>query len=192
MLKNKVKTKRDMYKRLIAGEFGNTIVQFTDMFQWMRSDEFRRYDYWGVRSMVPGGPCYLNVHYIDVPDKVGKLRDLGIGYNISIMIDKVTTVTLWAEILWDASGCVLRGVEYPTAKLPAGTDWRQGMPSYASEWHGTAAVARLRRHLNPNSYDDLMILADNYPEHVIEMSACEDCIGTVKGRNGVVWEVRDY
>jgi len=50
----------------------------------------------------------------------------------------------------------------------------------------------LRKHLNPNSLDDLSTVLDRWPGHVVELSAVEGCFGTVPGRNGIVWEVRNY
>ena len=181
-----------MYRRLIAGEFGNTIPQFTHWRPWIHSEEFQRYDWWGVRSMIPGGPCWLNVHYYDVMDHVAELTRKGIGYNISIMIDRIATVRLWAEIAYDASGSlIVYGVENP-ATLPAGSSWRSVMPYGGRHWEGSAARMILRRHLNASSLDDLDVLLAKYPDHVVELSACEECIGTIPHRNAVVWEVRKY
>lgn len=42
------------------------------------------------------------------------------------------------------------------------------------------------------SYDDLQVLFEEYPDHVVEFT-CYDCFyGILKGRNSVIWEVRNY
>lgn len=184
-----VNSKQDMYKRLAAGEFGNTIEQWFDLSRWSALAP-ANIGWWGIRSQVPGGPCFLNVRREDVPDAVRRVESEGYAYNISMMIDKVVTVRLWAEVMRTAGGLYLYGVADPGEKFGPTASWRREMPTAGREWFGSVAGEVLRTLLNSNSYEDLMILLDNYPDHVVEFSACEQCIGVVAGRNAVVWEVR--
>ena len=105
-----------------------------------------------------------------------------------MMVDRVATVTLWADI-WDSpTGLVVYGIEYPdTSRLT----WRTGMPTLGRHWDGIAA-RHLARHLNPNSLEDLAAVFVQWPGHVCELSALDRCLGTVPHRNAVVWEVRLY
>lgn len=63
-----VTDKADMYRRLAAGEFGNTLPQWFSSIEWFmaHADESgtrlrpNTLAMWGVRTMSPGGPCRLN------------------------------------------------------------------------------------------------------------------------------------
>ena len=183
-----ISNKSDMYRLLAAGAFGNTIPQYFDVAAWAASPDSRRYQWWGVRSVVPGGPCMLNCPREGVPQFAGHIKRQGYGYNISVMIDRILTVTLWGEV-WDSPrGLLVYGIEYP----PHGGSWRALMPSQGRHWEGTAARLLLAKHLNANSLDDLAVLRDAYPGHIYEFSCAEQCFGTVPGRNAIMWEVRAY
>lgn len=186
-----VLSKTDMYERLARGEFGNSIRQFFFIPDWAESDDFRKYPVWGVRTLTPGGPCRLNCPRDEVLDTALGYRIAGHQVNISMMVDTVATVTAWLEV-WDSPlGLVVEGIEYP--RTPEWT-WRNSMPdpTRRKRWEGIAARHVLARHLNENSRDDLAILLDQYPDHIIEMSSLDRCIGTVPHRNHVVWESRLY
>ncbi len=187
-----VTSKQDMYRRLAAGEFGSTIPQYFDVCDWQRHRDSARYAYWGVRTLTPGGPCRLNCHRDHVPFWAFEYERAGHAVNISMMVDKVATVTAWLEA-WDSpAGLVVEGIEYPDTE--DGWTWRNSMPmpSRRQAWGGTAARMVLARHLNANSLDDVRELLERFPGHVIELSTLDRCIGTVPHRNHVTWEVRSY
>lgn len=60
------------------------------------------------------------------------------------------------------------------------------------QWHGLRALALLETRLFPSSLDDIRTLFDLYPSSVIEFSAYRYAVGSIPGRNAVIWEVRDY
>ncbi len=172
--------KDTMYRMLAAGEFGNTIPQYFDYQEWIDNADLRL-ELWGVRSMVPGGPCRL---YCPTNEVQETCRTIGDRYNISPMIDNRYSITLWAEVWESPSGLVAYGIEYPRGS------WRKLMPTEGEQWEGITARAMLRKHLNANSLEDLRELLDKYPSHVVELSVAEECFGTVPHRNHIVWEVR--
>jgi hypothetical protein len=57
---------------------------------------------------------------------------------------------------------------------------------------GISAMIALRKHCTPSSYDDLMDLLYLYEDSIIEFSVYERELGWTRGRNTVIWEVRDY
>jgi hypothetical protein len=180
-----IKTKQQMYELLAAGRLGNTVPQYFDLPTFFANAGSIRY--WGIRSLTPGGPCHLNVNAYLVPSIIRQEYIPG-TYNISMMVDQIYTVTAWLEI-WDSpTGLVVYGIEYP----PRGTSWRKDMPSMGKQYEGIAAHMLLRKHLNPNSYSDVMDMLDTYPNHIVELSALENCLGTVPHRNHITCEVRDY
>lgn len=189
MNRDLVLSKQDMYRRLAAGEFGSTIPQYFSIHEWVKSGDADRYGWWGVRTLKPGGPCRLNCPTAEV---VSTAYEFAQPVNISMMVDKVATVTAWLE-LWDSpAGLVVEGIECPDTA--GGWTWRNSMPDPGRRkaWHGTAARMVLGRHLNGNSLDDVRELLERFPGHVIELSALDRCIGTVPHRNHIIWEVRAY
>ena len=189
-----VTSKAGMYRDLASGRFGSTIPQFFSIADWRGSPDSKRYEWWGVRSStVSAHPlCKMYVHRSDVADYAR--QHFCDGVNISMMVDAVTGVRAWLEA-WidDLDGLCVQGIENP--KIADGWTWRNSMrdPSRLQSWRLTQARMVLRRHLNENSYDDLMELLEMYSQgHVVELSALESCIGCYPGRNAVVWEVRLY
>lgn len=184
----KITTKHQMYALLAAGRLGNTIPQYFSVADWQASMDSGRYQFWGIRTLAPGGPCRLNCPVEEVVATVTKFQSIGHAINISVMVDRLFTVLLWAEVMRTETGLVVYGIERP----PFGGSWRQLMPGRGMHWQGVMALMLLLRHLNPNSLDDLWELLDTYPDHVVELSALDRCYGTVPGRNAIIWEVRAY
>lgn len=188
-----VSNKAEMYRMLHRGDFGNTVPMWFDATSWFSAamcvdSPYNRINWWGVRSLTPGGPCELNVYFSEVVHIVRKFIRQGHKVNISPMIDRIVNVTMWANILRSNSGLVLECIEYPDKA----SNWRAEMPIKAKTYQNTAANILLRKHLNPNTLDDLEILLDKYPGAVVELSATESEFGTVPGRNAIIWEVRNY
>ena len=89
-------------------------------------------------------------------------------------------------------GCVRRSIkyydlDYSTEKKPM----REAMKN-ALVARGAEARVLLEENLDPNSYNDLLLLMDLFPEHVIEFSTYSINVGCLPHRNTVIWEVRDY
>lgn len=182
-MKPSVLNKQDMYRRIATGEFGNVIPKWYDMGGWKIAAETYTTHLWGVQhTKIAGFPgTRLNVRTEDVQviiaDNFG-----GENYCISTMIHQHGTP------LWE--GDVTREYISGTFK-PAGGTWRKHMLA-PRLIHGSAARLVLRSLLNENSFDDLQILLEEYPDHVVELTALDCCYGTVPHRNAIIWEVRKY
>lgn len=179
-MKPPVLTKRDMYARLLAGEFGNTNPSWDGLTDWLLTGSYKDYPLWGVRSKTANDPrTRLNVPTTDVYAYCveNRLTDA----NISPM------VKAWS-VQWEGDVC--RGFVSGNVGVEPGS-WRTHMKK-PRLWEGSAATVLLKHVLNPASFDDLLILLDEFPDHVVELSALDHCFGTVPGRNAVVWEVRKY
>lgn len=182
-----VTNKADMYRRIVAGEFGNTLPRWFDIRQWEADGP--RYRLWGVQhTTVTGFPgTRLDV---DTNDVFRTIRDGGFwgDYCISPMVHQV------GNVLWEGDVCLRHdgpGLLCSGNVNPAKGSWRRHMLS-PRRWEGSAANALLRHVLNENSYDDLLCLLDGYPGHVVELTALDVCFGTCPDRNAVVWELRRY
>lgn len=179
---NPVLTKRDMYMRLAQGEFGNTTPRYFDVYQWGQHGA-PNYELWGVRhTALSGFPgTRMNVNRDNVFNWVQSVFG-GRDYEISPMIEQL------GRVLWEGDVTV----RYASGRLnPEPGTWRQHMLR-PTEWRDTTYRTVFRHLMAPDSYDDLMLLLDAYPDHVVELSILDRCCGTVKGRNAIVWEVRAY
>jgi hypothetical protein len=186
-----VKNKAEMYRKLYRGDFGNTVPMWFDISKWYSDTMAIPYDgieWWGIRSLTPGGPCKLNCHDSLVFPIACEYQRLGHKINISPMIDRLVTVTMWANVFRSDTGLVLECIENPDK----GSNWRADMPTKAKSYSGITALLLLRKHLNADTFDDLLILLREYPDSVVELSATEQQFGTVPGRNAIIWEVRNY
>jgi hypothetical protein len=88
--------------------------------------------------------------------------------------------------LWRGPGGLY--LNYATAQMHL----RAALDRHGRHAEGSAALAVLRWACCPNSLDDLDILLDAYPDHAIELTAYDREIGSIPGRNCIVWEVRKY
>jgi hypothetical protein len=61
-----------------------------------------------------------------------------------------------------------------------------------NEITGVRAYGILKHLCTGPSYDDLMLLLEQYPDSAIEFSIYEMCLGSCPGRNTLIWEVRNY
>jgi len=181
-----IRSKKQMYDMLAKGLLGNTILQYFSIKEWRDSGEDKKYAFWGVRTLTPGGPCRLNCPVEQVEDTIKRFESDGNRCNISLMIDKVCNVTLWAELWQSPTGLVVYGIEYPVGS------WREKMPYQGKHWDRLSAKLLLEKHLNGNSLTDAMELLEKYPGHILELSATESILGIYPGRNTIHWELRAY
>lgn len=90
-----------------------------------------------------------------------------------------------AEVWRGPTGLYLN---YSTAQ----THVRAALDGSGRHVEGVSALAVLRWACCPNSLDDIEALLDRYPDAALEITAFDREIGTIPGRNTVIWECRDY
>jgi len=184
-----------MYQEIVRGSFGNTLPRWIGPRDWTAWDFYTEKPgaptLWGVQhTTIAGFPgTKLNVPTAQVLDTI---IDGGFGdnYCLSPMIAALPGLGVRWE--GDVTHHHETGAVYcsGTANPPIGS-WRTHMKA-PRLWEGSAALLLLRTVLNENSFDDLMTLLDDYPDHVVELSATDKCYGTHPGRNAIIFEVRDY
>ena len=60
-------------------------------------------------------------------------------------------------------------------------------------WVSVAAGRLMLKHcMTPSSWSDFEALLEVYPEYVIELSVYDIPLGELRGRNALIWEVRQY
>lgn len=172
-----VKSKAENYALLKAGAFGNTNPS------WETLEEFLLADWRGevaIRSKKPGGVFRAHLQPGEV---AGFLCHYPEGYNISPMLPDRHR-TFQGEIGRTPEWCLLYSLE----KCHSREAFRR-----SGRWvHGLTAISLVKHFFNENSYDDFLLLVEQYPDSVIEFSALSICYGTVPHRNVVIWEVRNY
>lgn len=180
-----VLNKQDFYRRSRLGEFGNTCPEWFSVDDWAAGVREKNWHskQWGIRHTRIAGfaGTRLNVPTADVADHVRNVFQNG-DYQISPMVNGFANVVFEGDVT----------DRYISGNFnPPGGSWRKHMlkPRLIE---GSAAKAVLRTYLNENSQDDLAILLEQYPDHVIELTILDACFGTVPHRNAVIWEVRRY
>jgi hypothetical protein len=189
-----IETKKQMYAALAAGAFGNTIPQYFDVGVWEKSPDHDKYDLWGIRVSSGGGDPRMRLNWPreDVARYV-RDSDLAGNVNISPMIDK--HAVLRAEVteitFGDRIGLYAWYVP-PGSPVPHNDPWRGGFRLFGREAFGSAVRVILEHHLWPEDYNNVRRLLRDYPEHVVEFSACDRAVGVMPMRNTIIWEVRRY
>jgi hypothetical protein len=184
-----IANKAQMYRMLIAGEFGNTIPQWMTFDEWDNDPDSLQYDRWGIRSLNPQDKrCEMNVATDDVATYRAKWFPSG-HMNISPMVDAYSR---FRGELWDSpTGHRFYGWVDPAYKGGA-MPWRWCMRNVAREYTGATLRCMLQHYMNPCSYADFEALLERFPGHVVEFSCLSKSMGKVPGRNTIIWEVRNY
>lgn len=179
-----VRTKRIMREMLKAGKFGLT------MKIWSSPEDFLESGYegfvWLCQSRRTGGRCEFHVssdlvserfaawilegedpQYIQICEEPPNERQI------------LTGEVMLSELHYDLT--------YSQLKIPQRLALQQD-PHYAS---GLTALAIMRSTMDPSSFEDVMVLFDEYPDAVVEFH-CFSCTVGPFGRNTFIGEVRNY
>lgn len=92
-------------------------------------------------------------------------------------------------------GEVMRSTEHVTLRISSQKKpMRDAMAETAQVRHRymLQAAMTLRSALFPSSHSDLCALFEVFPSAVIEVSVYAIPVGSLRGRNAIIWEVRDY
>lgn len=181
--------KRENWRRASAGLYGNRLRS------WDSLAELRASDWTGlvtIRTLIGGGgPCVY-----DVPaDRAGEVcEELGLPEAMLCFNEGAddSRVVVQGEYLNDA--LVLDGrtfvgaLRFSTVRLKM----RDALRAEERTAYGLAAHGVLRNAMTPSSWADFETLLEQYPGHVLEVSVYSGNIGSIPGRNALVWEIRRY
>jgi hypothetical protein len=188
-----VLSKAQNYRLWQSGAFGNKLRSWRSIAEW------RRYGFLGrvaLRCLLAGGgKCVYDLE----PREVAYVHHgwmLGGIPKEAITIDEAAP----ADVVV-VQGEYLNGVN----DRGDGSFWRdyfyhsrvkKQMRDALREKHdvcdGLVADLVIRRSMTPASYEDWRELLATYPDHVVEVSIYDRCLGDVPHRNALVWEVRRY
>ena len=94
-------------------------------------------------------------------------------------------LTIQGELMQTENGFYIL---YTKVKKPMNIALRE---SEKSVW-GLKAKLILERYLDASSYADIKEILEIFPDSVIEFSSYEINVGTLPGRNTIIWEVRNF
>jgi hypothetical protein len=177
------------YRLWQSGAFGNKLHMWRSVEDWRRSGFMGKV----VLRIIQGrgGVCCYNLEPDEVDKKV--VEWVSKAYPLdAIMVNEAAPdrdVILQGEYLNGALGD--RPPGYFQYSLLA-AHMRTAL--YVKSYHafGLRSDMLLRGAMTPSSYADWQALLDQYPNHVLEVSIYNRCLGDIPGRNALVWEVRTY
>ena len=181
-----VQTKEEMYRLYYQGAFGNKLLT------WSSYEDLLKSKYVGTVSMrykgkAGGGRSAYNVKIENIPEEMASWISQGAESNLIQFNESAPDERLifQGEIMRDLNFYHLM---YSFEKTKMNVAMRNN-PLTAK---GLKVVTILKEYLSPNSYEDLMLLLDKYPNSVIEFSVYEMDLGCVPHRNTIIWECRNY
>lgn len=181
----KITTKKQFYKLHQRGAFGNRALA------WNTKEDLIKSKWTGqicIRGIgIPRNLTKYNIPQEELENAIETFIEKGVSieklrFNQS-MPDEALTIQ--GELKTTINHIDLT---YSTIKEPMNAALKK------EEIHisGLNAIMLLKQNLSPSSYADLQILLEKYPTSVIEFSSYSCPVGDTKGRNTVIWEVRNY
>jgi hypothetical protein len=185
-------SKKENYRLWRRGCYGNMLRSWT-------VDEWQKVKFQNkvaVRTLLcgGGGPCIYNLEPDQAESEIIKLRKSGIAAD-QIMINEMAPNN---QII--IQGEFFNGI----LVIDEVTYWNHFFYSYmklpmrAALKYAGLTIANLQAHLllkscmTPASWEDWNLLCDQYPDHVLEVSIYDCCLGDLPNRNTLVWEIRKY
>lgn len=178
-----IHNKKEMIRLYNKGAFGNKLRTWGSL-QALHNSGYKGTVSIRVAGVAGGNLCFYGVQISDV-EKVILGNNLDNFYiNESAPDDKLL---IQGEVMRDVYG---RGIAiyYSRLKCPM----RSALLAKGESADGIRALGILRTYLTPSSFDDLLELLDTYEGGVIEFSAYGKKLGDCRGRNTIIWEVRNY
>lgn len=181
----KIRTKKEFFRLASAGLLGNQMPSWPDAESAIRDGHTGEVM---VRCKEPDSPLMRpNVPVRDAERVIGEFVASGKprGQFYLTWMSPYVGRLLNAEA-WRAPGGLY--LNYSRSQ----THLRDALDHDGHHAEGLRAVLILQGACDPNSMDDLRGIWERYPDAVIELTAFDRQIGSLPGRNTVVWEVRDY
>lgn len=177
-----LRDKKEMYLLLRRGYLGNTLRTYSpkDLSDLPPSLTVR---YAGDSGSYP---CYYGIPRERIPGVLTELAEKKLDLDLVIMNESApdNKLLLQGEIVELDSTFYLTGSYEKTGM-------RQAMQEAWTE-KGIKAKEILRYFATPSSYDMLQELLSLFQGHVIEFGIYDCLLGSFRGHNMVIWEVRLY
>jgi hypothetical protein len=181
-----IRTKAQNYRLWQGGEYGNKLRAWENIAAW-RCSGFTGLVAFRVREGRGAGPCVYAIHPAAYLRTLDTFSRAGIAFD-RIMVNEMAPrcEILQGEYSNDSLGS--REFLFSRVRLCM----REALLCNRQIAHGLRSDLLLCAAMTPSSYADWRLLLDRYPNHVLEVSVYEHCLGDIPGRNALVWEVRQY
>ena len=181
-----IKYKSEFYELFNLGFFGNK-VDTTNSYEevikkgWEGTVSIRSSGSGSARALVYNFPIE------NILQEIEKRRKL--GFDITKLSFSKTPpddkLRIQGEVMRTERGLFLL---YSTVKKPMNLSLRD---EEKIAW-GLDALNLLKENLFPVSLEDIYEILNMFPNDVIEFSSYDVCVGNLKNRNTIIWEVRGY
>jgi hypothetical protein len=142
-------------------------------------------DTYSIRFGVDlGSPWVYNLLWYHVIPVIGSNKFCNPKIVSIVKVPKVKQI-FQGELTRNQYGLYLYASEYPDVM-------RVALEKAGREYTNLAAKFMLEKYVDASSYDWLMELLEEYPDHVIEFTVFDNDVGIIPHRNTVIWEVRYY
>jgi hypothetical protein len=181
-------SKRQFNELWLAGVLGNRGGV------WATIEDFQKSGFSGVVAISyngknGGGPFIKGVKATDVPTEVRKLENAGWRKDSLRVLEQFSL----GEFIYRLNGETVRTAD--GLALYYSTDnalMRDALRSSGAQVFGLKAKMILEQYLTPADYEDLMDILDRFPDHAVEFSVLDRCVGFLPHRRTIIWEVRLY
>ncbi len=176
-----IKTKTEMMRRWNRGEFGNKLRTWNTAEEWRAANPKVAIKDWpelAWRDRRPGGPLISCPGRIEISMfETHVLCDVFPHHEQTIQGEFMDLVGSGPHLY-----CTYLRERMKTALQ---SPWRWG------EYNGVLALEVLKYRMDHSSYENLLELRNEYPNHVVEFSCCQHTLGELQW-NTVFWDVRNY
>ncbi len=189
-----VSSKSQNHRLWQSGAFGNKLRAWRTLSEWRQSGHAGMV---ALRTLLPwggGGPCIYDLEPDSVESRYRSLlAEVEAEHVVICEAAPAEVAILQGEFLnrvydrgdgtfgWDYFYC-----------SRARMQMRDSLRAEPRVVEGLASRLLIQDAMTPGSWQDFQVLLDRYPDHVLEVSIYDRCLGDVPGRNALVWEVRRY
>jgi hypothetical protein len=186
---NHITTKKINYRLWQSGEFGNKLRAWPSIESW-RASGFNGNVVLRTMMAAAGGPCRYDLSPGLVGQVVSEWTQSGVPLS-AIMVNEAAPdecSILQGEFWNGVLGWCWSYLHYSfTAK-----HMRESLKEGAKDIDGLKARLLLKGLMTPASYEDWCEVLERWPDHAIEVSIYDRCVGDRPHRNSLIWEVRQY
>lgn len=174
------------------GRFGNASPTWDSIDEWWGDKAKRPYARWHFRNRIPGGPTYYDLTMQTAMKAYRLICNQGTLGNFYVSEMAPTHKTILNGEVQARDG--VNGFEGSWSLMysPIKATMRESLSILTRHANGLHARMILQSRMDPYSFDWLLGLLEDYPNHIVEFSVYSCDWGTVPGRNTVFWEVRNY
>lgn len=177
-----------MYALQKQGLLGNHALCFGDVNEAVAWGKIHPANQFMIRTTRPGGICLPDIPWMDLYHKT-----TAISTHHGYRQDEFIYTPMFPDHLLRLQGYVYRtihGLHLEYATTP-GVVMREAMkhPKVAV---GLRASILMQVNMNYADWEEINWLLDQYPDAIVEFTSYSVFVGSLPGRNTVVWEVRNY